>query len=1260
MKRILINRVVGGVTLLAGLLFAETPQWWIERGVFDTNAAPSDYTAVNQGQVKFMAEQAKEEFEANLPLGAGTNIDLLVGSFGTNQNYTPANVGQLKYVSSPFYNRLIGIGFLQSYPWTSSTNDYALANVGQLKNLFRFDLTIDSDADGLPDIWEYEYFHGLEQTALSDPDNDQLINTREYELNAHPLDADTDDDYVQDGSEDSVHFISNAQENPILQVLGVYQALDVDPSGATVDVLFDKAIDIDGSENVANYSTESVPVDPHRSPYIDYADLDNDGDCELIIGRSRGDVVAYQNIGTLAYPLFSGPEQILQSNIGFGWFTDVNVYDLNGDARPDLVCGDLIGRLWFCQRINAADEWPPVFDAAQQLFFEIDGESLPIRLNHYSQGADGATISPLFYDIDADGDDDLLVGDPNLYDATGSDPFNGNVKVLINQGTRPDGLPIYAPYRALNVDAEGSPSPLAFQSEWFGTMKVNLFDWNGDGLDDLVLGSSKYGLVCWENAGFQDGDGFPVFKYYGDYVRDSSGNPFSAGDYPALLVEDYDDDGDRDFIISSEGLEQFIKGEVFLFENIGEPGAPLLHDKYVQIPVKNAPQPVNVGWGAKPFFQDIDGDEKADMLIGDYKGTVNLFINNDTGNDSDPCFLSRLPLFVTQEEPLPLSTLSSLSDNPPQTLLSGHQAHLSEAGKREEPFDFSTYERTPDYEHTVNTADFLSAPFSSGSVNPEQLDAGDQASPTAVDFDGDGLIEGLLVGNQNSLLFYTKNSVADSRGLPEFTMGDPINGPFDGILEDVSGDIVMNQPVPSLVDLDDDGRLDIVVAQQSAPRVVWYRNRAVDHFDLAAPVTLQAGGVDIDIGEAAAWADMDKDGDMDLFIGHGGGVHFFQNIGTAQLADFAAGEPVFADGEPISVGQAASPVIFDYNGDSWPDLIVGNFGGNTRPAFVRTYLHNGAADWELTGEGKIEIEGSVAHEAVLMENRKMIRLTFPIIAEVGSLIHLNDITVQGQRCSFSDLPVQAGNYDSDGDGLPDWWEFLYGLNPEDASGNNGADGNPDGDAYSNAEEYANGTHPLVFEGLIPYSTGFEPSPAESYVSGVLDGQDGWIASASVEVQDQIKLEEQAVEIGGFDVKTSRDFTSSADSVESIFSFYFSGTGMFPPANLPESASTLLCFDPSRGLMALDGDGSGGGEWTLVPDSLLTDQWVEIKVVLNYSLPGSPEKTWGVFLTGHGSLTGLGFKTDSIGSLNSFQIEGDAENPNYLDNLSIQEISNVPW
>ena len=53
--------------------------------------------------------------------------------------------------------------------------------------------------------------------------------------------------------------------------------------------------------------------------------------------------------------------------------------------------------------------------------------------------------------------------------------------------------------------------------------------------------------------------------------------------------------------------------------------------------------------------------------------------------------------------------------------------------------------------------------------------------------------------------------------------------------------------------------------------------------------------------------------------------------------------------------------------------------------------------------------------------------------------------------------------DSDGDGMPDKWEYYYGLNPYSNSDQNG---DLDSDGYTNVEEYLNKTDPGKGDGII--------------------------------------------------------------------------------------------------------------------------------------------------------------------------------------------------
>lgn len=79
---------------------------------------------------------------------------------------------------------------------------------------------------------------------------------------------------------------------------------------------------------------------------------------------------------------------------------------------------------------------------------------------------------------------------------------------------------------------------------------------------------------------------------------------------------------------------------------------------------------------------------------------------------------------------------------------------------------------------------------------------------------------------------------------------------------------------------------------------------------------------------------------------------------------------------------------------------------------------------------------------------------FTGLGGVSAPVYFN--SVSGSRF-FVRLNTDPFHTDRDGDGMPDGWEILYGFKTR----LNDAGGNPDGDDYTNLEEYVLGLNPLV-------------------------------------------------------------------------------------------------------------------------------------------------------------------------------------------------------
>lgn len=206
---------------------AVEPAWWAARGIVATDGqgnrlASLDHAVINQGQLKNFVVAAAAELELMLPGGDGAALEAAISGWytsdlGVREDFASANIGQVKALASLVYDRLISTGAASAYPWTggSPSADYAVANIGQVKALFAFDLSTDSDSDGMPDIWEHRILaantsDGLTTlahvTTATDYDQDGLNDLLEWQAGTNPSSPDTDLDGMADGWEVQYQF----------------------------------------------------------------------------------------------------------------------------------------------------------------------------------------------------------------------------------------------------------------------------------------------------------------------------------------------------------------------------------------------------------------------------------------------------------------------------------------------------------------------------------------------------------------------------------------------------------------------------------------------------------------------------------------------------------------------------------------------------------------------------------------------------------------------------------------------------------------------------------------------------------------------------------------------------------------------------------------------------------------------------------------------------------------------------------------------
>src|SRR5687768_1758371 len=247
-----------------------------------------------------------------------------------------------------------------------------------------------------------------------------------------------------------------------------------------------------------------------------FADLDDDGDNDLLIGEYDGVLKYFQNTGTALDPQFAAP---VVNPFGLAPLSELSIptfADLDGDGDTDLLLGAYYGSMEYFQNIGTASN--PQFAAGIVNPFGLDSTYL--------------TAIPAFADLDGDGDMDLLAGESY-----------GAMQYFQNTGT------VIAPeFAAPLVNPFGLDSTYLFAAPAFA-------DLDHDGDLDLLVGEYYGAMNYFQNTGTALNPQFEA----------PLTNPFglvSTIYYALPAFADLDGDGDLDLLVGA------YYGAMQYFENL--------------------------------------------------------------------------------------------------------------------------------------------------------------------------------------------------------------------------------------------------------------------------------------------------------------------------------------------------------------------------------------------------------------------------------------------------------------------------------------------------------------------------------------------------------------------------------------------------------------------------------------------------------------------------------------------------------------------
>lgn len=475
---------------------------------------------------------------------------------------------------------------------------------------------------------------------------------------------------------------------------------------------------------------------------------------------------------------------------------------------------------------------------------------------------------------------------------------------------------------------------------------VEVDDWDGDGLPDLIVGIVNGHMLLFRNQGKRNQ---PAYGQ-GSYLRDAENKIIQASSsLTNPRIVDWNNDGALDIVL---GIQ---RGQVSWFENVGTNkdrrlvarGKLHVEGEELSIPKKPCPEAEHYQHEDTPGIEvvDWDNDGDIDLLLGGFiTGRIWLYENTGNAADGTPT-LSFEGAIQADGKPLDTSWCAypcavDLDGDGDLDLLSGNLSQQL-GGKLGPPLPGLLY-----YENTgsrsVPRLKLRQLKYQAEEGTTQYEEALSNARP--FDFNGDGLLD-LVVADMYKVHIFTNVGTSSK---PEFSVE---------LLKSKWGVKKLEvYVVTQILDWDGDGDLDLLSSSSDSTEAARLTiNKGQGQYGLfAEPRNIMPKGKGNphpeNYGDPYNYLyhyDIDADGDLDIFwTEHDGFAFLHRNQGTQKTPNYdLEGERLMlTDGQPVKVGPAvvapkdvegfiqmqgarASISICDFDRDGLYDMAMGEAYG---------------------------------------------------------------------------------------------------------------------------------------------------------------------------------------------------------------------------------------------------------------------------------------------------------------------------------------------